>query len=117
MEWGCECLWLLACDQRGEETLMGYKQRRAGKREARMPAAFRKCALPSSSRVALVGASRVGSLKSQALYVGTGFPESSSCSWLITILPEADVRQSRAGLMEVEGWVLISKSRGFRGIH
>lgn len=107
------CLWLLACDQHGEGTLIRNQQWRAGKRGTQMPAAFRKCALASSSRVTVVGLGRMGSLRSQALYVGTGVPEPSSCSYLITILPEADMGQSRAGLVKLEGWVLISKKQRF----
>lgn len=57
-----------------------------------------------------------GQPKERGLYLGTGVPEPCSCSWLITILPEADVGQSRAGLMEVGCWALIFKSRGFGGI-
>lgn len=67
--------------------MIGNKRWRAGKRETWMPAAFRKYALAGPFRVTVVGAGRVGSLKSQALYMGTGVLEPSSCSWLITILP------------------------------
>lgn len=56
---------LLACDQHGEGTLMRNQQWRAGKRETRMPAAFRKCALASSSRVTVVGSGRMGSLRAR----------------------------------------------------
>lgn len=93
--------------------MIGNKQWRAGKRETRVPAAFRKCALAGSSTVIVVDIGRVGSLKNQALYMDPGAPEPSSCSWHITILLEADMGQSRAGLMEVEGWVLMSKKQRF----
>lgn len=60
------CLWLLACDQHGERTVTGNKRWGASKKETQMPAAFRKCAPAGCSRVTVVGAGRVGSLKSEA---------------------------------------------------
>lgn len=109
----CVASRLLAWGQHGDEAVIGNKQWRAGK-QARD--SYVCCLQEVCSGWLLKSDSsgykqRVSSLKTQALHVGSGVTEPSSCFWPMTILPEADVGQSRSGVMEVkEGWVPISEN-------